>query len=75
MLIFYSGFQNPEVVVTCSNGLINNTVNVTWSPVHKDYDSVEEIKFQWCHIEIDCGTGFKKVKMYYIYIATVKSYT
>lgn len=68
--ITYSGFQNPNVTVTCSNGPTNNTVNVTWSPVHKNYDSVEKImkyeEFQFCKIELNCENGFKKVNMYYV---------
>jgi len=64
--ITYSGFQNPNVTVTCSNGPTNNIVYVTWDPVHKDYNSPEEIiksdeHFQYCKIEINCQDGFKEV--------------
>ncbi|XP_065896522.1 uncharacterized protein [Dysidea avara] len=63
----YSGFQNPQVALTCSSGPTNNIVNVTWSPVHEDHDSVEDIlkqeKLQWCKIKINCRNGQNKVNM------------
>ena len=65
MVIFNSGFQKPEVALTCSSGPTNNIVSVTWSPVHEDHDSVEDISkselLQYCIVEIDCENGYNEV--------------
>ena len=65
MVIFNSGFKDPEVALTCSSEPTNNIVSVTWSPVHEDHDSVADIlksvKFQYCKVEIHCENEYDKV--------------
>ncbi|XP_065908777.1 uncharacterized protein [Dysidea avara] len=59
-----TGFQKPGVALTCSSGPTNNIVSVTWSPVHEEHDSVEDIskseRFQYCIVEIDCENGYNE---------------
>ena len=59
--MFHLDFANPNMTLTC----FDNTINVKWNPIHKQYNSVEEIKnggelLIYCNAEINCDSGYYK---------------
>ena len=70
--MFHLDFDNPNVTLTC----FNNTITVEWHPVHKLYDTYEDIAaasesvrtLQYCIADIYCDSGYSEKVGTYTYI-------